>query len=382
MVELDVFGRQEGLSVDEDLTVGNADALTGEPDHALHIVFAAVDGAVDALAEGGFIRQHAVAPVHRHQSVVVGVGDAAHHCVARREIEYHDVAGFHVAQPFEAMVRELRLLGVAFAQAEGELIVYQREIYRSHRHAGAVDGLVDKQVVARVEGLFKRGRGDLVVLPDEGEEEIDQNEGVDDSVDPRHDAAHHGDFRLLPEGEGDVAGDVDVEQEDAAQQQPPVAHPCHPKHKQNSYDRETDPARGFSGADAIGEIHNSLDNEGGGESCYPFGASGEAEMLRSGGFDGYAVGADAQVGGDVGYHLRDVGEHLGLLGYDGHVDVGDGVTLFGHELHAAAEQGARVGPFPFRVGVGEMIADIAQGGGAEDGVGQGVEGNVGVGVAE
>ena len=45
------------------------------------------------------------------------------------------------------------------------------------------------------------------------------------------------------------------------------------------------------------------------------------------------------------------------------------------------EQPAAVEPLPLRVGVGEELADVAERGGAEQGVGDRVEDDVGVGVA-
>jgi hypothetical protein len=53
-----------------------------------------------------------------------------------------------------------------------------------------------------------------------------------------------------------------------------------------------------------------------------------------------------------------------------------------HEGEGLGEQEGAVGPGVAGVGVGEELADVAEGGGAQEGVGEGVEDDVGVGVAD
>lgn len=123
-------------------------------------------------------------------------------------------------------------------------------------------------------------------------------------------------------------------------------------------------------------------DEAGGGGGDAFAATGEAEAFGGGSFHGNAVGVDGEVGGDVGNHLGDVGEHLGGLGHDGNVYVANGVAALGKEAHTFAEEEAGVGAAIALVGVGEVVADVAEGGGAEKGIGEGVEGHVGIAVAE
>ena len=77
-----------------------------------------------------------------------------------------------------------------------------------------------------------------------------------------------------------------------------------------------------------------------------------------------------------------MGAQFGLLGDDGAVHVHYAPTLSLHGGVGLAQQGAAVGVFMFGGGVGEVGADIAQGGGTEQGIGDGVQQGVGVGVAE
>jgi hypothetical protein len=63
-------------------------------------------------------------------------------------------------------------------------------------------------------------------------DEIDQDKGVDDSVDPRHYQARKFVFGVLPPGERYISGDIYIEQQRQYQQQPSVFHPdaeCNPE---------------------------------------------------------------------------------------------------------------------------------------------------------
>ena len=206
-----MLGGEELLAVDIDVASGYAYALAGQTHTPFHVVLAAVDGAPYQLAELPGVGQQMLAAVEVLQLVIVGVGHAAHHRVAGGEVEHHDVAGLDRALPFQTVVGERGAVEVAFSKAEGHLVVHQREIDGGHGHSRAVDGLVHEQVVAGEQRLFKRRRRYLVILPQEGEHEIYQHQGVDDGVYPRHERAHGLVLRFLPPGEGDETGDVDVE---------------------------------------------------------------------------------------------------------------------------------------------------------------------------
>ena len=111
-------------------------------------------------------------------------------------------------------------------------------------------------------------------------------------------------------------------------------------------------------------------------------AAGEAEAFGGGCLHRYAVGIYVEIVGDGLYHLRNVGEEFRSLGNDGQIHVADAVAFFGYDLDHSSEKPPGVGTFVGGIGVGEVIADVAHGGSAKEGVGEGVEGYVGIAVAE
>src|SRR5579884_134413 len=72
---------------------------------------------------------------------------------------------------------------------------------------------------------------------------------------------------------------------------------------------------------------------------------------------------------------------LGALQDYGGIDVGDVESLLADELGGVGQKPHAIGALPLRIGIGKMHSDIAQGGGAQQGVGDGVRENIGVGVA-
>lgn len=131
-----------------------------------------------------------------------------------------------------------------------------------------------------------------------------------------------------------------------------------------------------------GGLVAGLEKEDRGVGADAFLSAFEAEMFGGGGFDGDASGVDAEDGGNGVAHLRDVGSYFGLLGDDNAVNVADTVTVVEEELVAAAEEHFAVDVFVLGVLVGEVFADVAQGGGAEHGVADSMEEYIGIGMAE
>lgn len=114
-----------------------------------------------------------------------------------------------------------------------------------------------------------------------------------------------------------------------------------------------------------------------------FAPAGETEALGCGGFDGDRVKRKVEVFGYVLNHPWDVGEESGGLGDDGYVDVDGGeVALFPYNAGCLAEELAGVCSFVAGIGVGEVVAYIAESCGSEHGVCKGVESDIGVAVAE
>ena len=76
-----------------------------------------------------------------------------------------------------------------------------------------------------------------------------------------------------------------------------------------------------------------------------------------------------------------MGRQPRALEHHGGVDVGDRPAGVRHAPGRGAQQPERVGALVGRVVVGEVLAEVAQGGGAEQGVDDRVRQHVGVGVA-
>lgn len=114
-----------------------------------------------------------------------------------------------------------------------------------------------------------------------------------------------------------------------------------------------------------------------------FAATCEAEVLGGGGFYGDGFDGEGEVFGDVLNHLGDVGEEFWSLCNDCDIYVDGGqVALFADYAGCLAQKMAGICSFVAWVGVGEMVADVAEGGCAEHGVGEGVQGDICVAVAE
>lgn len=85
--------------------------------------------------------------------------------------------------------------------------------------------------------------------------------------------------------------------------------------------------------------------------------------------------------GDVGADCIDVRAEAWFFADQSGVDVGDGESGGGDLGSNRSEQGGRVCAEPFRVGVGKMRTDVAEGGGAEEGIDDGVKEDICIGVA-
>ncbi len=77
-----------------------------------------------------------------------------------------------------------------------------------------------------------------------------------------------------------------------------------------------------------------------------------------------------------------MGGQLGALGKHDAIDVCDLPAGPGHGLAGLLEHVGRVASAVDRIGIGKHLADVAQGGRAQDGVGHGVQQHVGVAVPD
>src|SRR5262249_47473207 len=106
-----------------------------------------------------------------------------------------------------------------------------------------------------------------------------------------------------------------------------------------------------------------------------------ADLFRCLELDADAVELDSERMRDPFADRAAVVLQLRALEDDGGIDVDDRVAELERKLFRVAQEDERIASFPARVGIGEMHADIAEGGGAENGIGDGVGQHVGVGVS-
>jgi hypothetical protein len=77
-----------------------------------------------------------------------------------------------------------------------------------------------------------------------------------------------------------------------------------------------------------------------------------------------------------------VHEEFGALGENDAIEIGDLPTECEHVVEGRPKHVGRISPLVDRIGLGEHLADIAQGRGAEQGVGNGMQQHIGVAKAE
>ena len=90
----------------------------------------------------------------------------------------------------------------------------------------------------------------------------------------------------------------------------------------------------------------------------------------------------AQVGGNVGDHLRDVRRHLRRLGNEGGIHVADAPAGFAHQMQGLAQQDAAVDVLVLRLGVGEMAPDVAQRRRPQQRIANGMQQHIRIGMTE
>ena len=98
--------------------------------------------------------------------------------------------------------------------------------------------------------------------------------------------------------------------------------------------------------------------------------------------DAHAIDVNTKRAGEAGAHRVDRILDFWTLQDHGDVEVADLVAVLAHHRGGLPQQLDAVGVFPTRVRVGEVTADVAQPGGAEDCVRGGVARDVGIGMAE
>jgi len=105
-----------------------------------------------------------------------------------------------------------------------------------------------------------------------------------------------------------------------------------------------------------------------------------ADVLTGLGFDVNRQLAHLEDSCQVGANCRLMGAELGLLGMNDHVAI-DGPPARSREpLDYLCQHTRAIGSLPARVGIGVMLSNIAEAGGTQNGIGDGMTHHVGVGV--
>ena len=96
----------------------------------------------------------------------------------------------------------------------------------------------------------------------------------------------------------------------------------------------------------------------------------------------HPVNVDPEDRGDAAADHGAVRKDFGALGEDHAIQIHNPPPRLGHPVAGDAEHPGRIPPPVGRISVGEELADVAEGCRPEEGIGNGVEENVGIAVAE
>ena len=114
---------------------------------------------------------------------------------------------------------------------------------------------------------------------------------------------------------------------------------------------------------------------------YPLAATREAKPFARRAADAYQGRVDPEGGGEISTHLVSVVPDLGSLAHDNRVDVRYRPAVF-EEVPHLAQKPYGVCVLVAGIGIGEVVSDVFEAGGAQNGVGYRVGEYIGVGVAE
>ena len=128
VVELHIVRIFDRFAVDIHHIIHYLQSVAGQTYATLHIVFAAVDGAINNVAVLSLIAMHLLAAVKVNESIIVGVLHLQSHSVAGREVKHHNIVTLYVAQAFKAMIIPLWLIDVALAVENRQSVLRQREV--------------------------------------------------------------------------------------------------------------------------------------------------------------------------------------------------------------------------------------------------------------
>ena len=111
-------------------------------------------------------------------------------------------------------------------------------------------------------------------------------------------------------------------------------------------------------------------------------ATGEAEFLGGGGFDGDILDIDLHDASQASLHLLDVGIEFGAFGSDGDVGIAELVALVADELHGVGQENLTVDALEVGRRVGEVVSDVAHVGCSQQSIAQGMYQDIGIAVTQ
>ncbi len=117
---------------------------------------------------------------------------------------------------------------------------------------------------------------------------------------------------------------------------------------------------------------------GGGNRGYTLSASCEAETLCCCGFYGHCVKRQPKIFRHIGAHLLYVWRHFGDLSDDGDINIADTEAPLPCQTGGLTQEHSGIGSSVALIAVGKMVAYVAQGGGAENCVTEGMERHIGI----
>lgn len=112
----------------------------------------------------------------------------------------------------------------------------------------------------------------------------------------------------------------------------------------------------------------------------PFAAPGETEPFGRRRLDVDLLDAAGAGNGELGAHQRDKGGELGPLGNKCCIEIAETIAAPRHLRHHGAKELEAVNPLETCIVIGEVLADIAGSDGAKEGIAEGMDEDVGIGM--
>ena len=242
--ELGILGERLCHRIEIDGIVHYLECISGQTYGALHIVLPTVHRTVYHIAVHRLVCIHFLPTLQLHKCIVVRILHLQGHGITGRKVEDDYIAQLHIAETFETLIFHRRPFGVAAGVYERKRIMHKGKMHWCHWHSRTVGQLIYPKEITGEQSLLERRRRNLIILSHEVENEIDEDQCVNNGIDPAHNSPERGIFRFLPPCERYISGDIYIEQQQQEQPYPPCSEPDSPGKEQQSHDTEANPACG------------------------------------------------------------------------------------------------------------------------------------------